>query len=168
MKNRFVRYGLLILLFFIITIALSILKSTDSSFDYNYLDKLEYSDGTQFQSKEIENKKLVIYFWAVWCKVCEINFPFFQTNYSNFQNSNIQILSIEEGMSGKQKLKNYLNKKQINYPVIIGTQELLYQSNINAFPTTIFINSKGKVVFVDTGILNPISFYFRLLLLEIF
>ncbi len=168
MKNKLLKYLGIAIGLLLITIALSLFKGSDHTIDLNSLYGLKYADGSSLAQADIQGKKLVIYFWATWCSVCQLNLPFFKTSYAKFQKDNITILSIEEGASGHTKLKEYLSKKEITNPVLVGTQDTLASMNISAFPTTIFINSKGEVKFVDTGILNPISFYIRLLLLDVF
>jgi peroxiredoxin len=168
MKNKLLKYLSIAIGLIVITLLLSLFKGSDHTVDLNALNGLKYTDGSTVELQDIHGKKLVIYFWATWCSVCELNLPFFKTSYAKFQKDNVRILSIEEGEVGNSKLKEYISKKEILNPVVIGTQDTLAAMNISAFPTTIFINSKGKVKFVDTGILNPISFYIRLLLLDVF
>ncbi|BDA78182.1 thioredoxin [Leptospira kobayashii] len=117
-----------------------------------------------------EKKPKVIYFWATWCTVCK--------GYSYILNSNLNLLNQdkttflsvvapdEEG--SPDTLQKYIKDHDIKYPVLKGNYQLLRDWGISAFPTTVFLNAKGEVVFADTGIISPMSFWLRSFLTTLF
>ena len=117
--------------------------------------------------EDFKNKNKVIYFWATWCSVCETNLPLFKTSYSLFNGKwDTEFISIEEGGGTPEHVKQYIDKHGVTFPTLFGNQKVLEANKINAFPTTIFVNSKNEIKFIDTGIMNPLSIGVRIFFLN--
>ncbi|WP_108972579.1 TlpA family protein disulfide reductase [Leptospira ryugenii] len=115
--------------------------------------------------KAWEGKPKIVYFWATWCTVCK--------TYSYILNQNLKLLdeqmvflSVVEDEPGKE-FDSYIAHNPIHYPVYHGSYSLLQDWGVSAFPTTVFLNSHGEVVFYDTGIISPLSFWLRSLLTKV-
>ena len=105
----------------------------------------------------------VFYFWAWWCTVCRANHSFTGYSFEIAQKMNTDFISIEEG-DNPEKLKNYQEEMHLPYPVAVPVNEEFWKfARIKEYPSTVFTNSEGKVVIIDSGILNPLSFLLRLI-----
>lgn len=156
-------FYILILLGF--TLGLAVYKANGYKANIE-LQKMQTAGPVPLSNKSGSNK--IVYFWATWCGVCKANEAFIKKNYSWFNGRlNAELYSVEEGSGEKEKVEEYIKEHELPYPVIIGNEKFLQENGITGFPTTLFINSKNEVKFVDMGILNPISFYIRLILLNI-
>ena len=147
-----------VLIFLALGILLSLFKARDrihipeKSLKYVYNEK-----------KNIRHPA-VFYFWAWWCTVCRANQSFTDSSFKISQKMNTDFISIEEG-ENPEKLKNYQEEMHLTYPVAVPTDEEFWKSaRIREYPSTVFTNSSGEAVIIDSGILNPASFLFRLLL----
>ena len=109
----------------------------------------------------------VVYIWATWCGVCNTNLPIVKMNAGLAQKLGVPFYSLEEG-NDPEKLNSYISEKELNFPVGLLNEELINSYRINGYPTTLFINSKGAILFKDTGIINPVSFYIRSLFIKLF
>lgn len=116
----------------------------------------------------LKRKPSVYYFWATWCGACKLNDPFLKTALKGLSDQGVHFLSLEEGRGSEEALTEFLVAKQIGYPVAIANRNTLEQFRVEAFPTTVFADAQGKVRFVDTGIMNPLSFWIRVYLLRLF
>ncbi|WP_246837032.1 hypothetical protein [Leptospira meyeri] len=54
------------------------------------------------------------------------------------------------------------------HPIYAADYRMLKEWRISAYPTTVFLNEEGQVVFSDTGILSPLGFWLRSFLLRFF
>lgn len=157
-KKKFFSYTGYFLLFLIISLSIAYFKGGTK------VDSKKMDAGFSIEKLNSglkENKIKVLYFWATWCGACKLNLPFIKFNYF-FLKDQIYFLSIEEGES-RDELERYIKSNNIHFPVIAGSPELLKNFEISAFPTTLFLNNKNEIVFSDSGILNPISFYLRVI-----
>ncbi len=163
--KKVLEYSFYILVILVFTFLLSLFNGGGRKL---VLNPTELSLLTDVQIPEdFPNKNKIIYFWATWCSVCETNLPLFKTSYSIFNGRlNTEFISIEEGSGTPEHVKKYIDKHGIAFPTLFGNQRILEANKINAFPTTLFVNSKNEIKFIDTGIMNPLSIWVRILFLN--
>ncbi|MCE9499924.1 MAG: redoxin family protein [Leptospira sp.] len=165
LNKKFYSYTLLFIFLLIASLGFAFLSGKGQSIEFSQLNNLNFANGTRFDPAILDKKKKVFYFWATWCSTCSTNLPFIKTNYNYLSRfTDIAFVSIEEGDS-KAELDKYMQEKNITFPVLFGNAEILKRWNIGLYPTTLFVNEKNEVRFVDTGIVNPLSFWVRLLFL---
>ncbi len=103
-----------------------------------------------FSSANLNGKVIVINIWALWCAPCVREMPELQELYKKYQNDkDVTILTIDDN-DELAKLKQFMSSKKLDFPVLRG-ENYLEDTNINAFPTTWFINRQGKIVYVQVG-----------------
>jgi thiol-disulfide isomerase/thioredoxin len=163
--KKVLEYSFYILIVLSFTFALSFFNGGGRKFVFN---PSEYSLLTDANiSSDFQSKNKVIYFWATWCSVCQTNLPLFKTSYTMLNGKyNTEFISIEEGGDTPEYVKKYIAKHEMNMPTYFGNQNLLQANKINAFPTTLFVNQKNEIKFIDTGIMNPLSIWIRILFLS--
>lgn len=86
--------------------------------------------------------------WATWCGYCIDEMPFFPELKDKLP-ENANLITICEDASMEPELtKEILDSVGANFTTIQANEEIYNQilSNIYGFPTTIFVNSEGKVV----------------------
>lgn len=163
--KKIIEYSFYVIIVLVFTFLLSMFNGGGRKLQLNHSDYLLLTD--KQISKEFPNKNKVIYFWATWCSVCQTNLPFFKASYSMLNDSwNTEFISIEEGGGTPDHVKKYMDKHEITFPTLFGNQNLLETNKINAFPTTLFINSNNEIKFIDTGIMNPLSIWIRIFFLN--
>ncbi len=163
MKKKFLKFLSYLVLFLSVSLAVAFFRGGRT----DYSDQLiPLPESVILQSDNLKNQVKVYYFWATWCSACKLNLPFIKFSYNMLKEKMI-FLSIEEGES-KEELEKFLKTNNIGFPVISGNPQLLKKFDVTAFPTTLFLNKKNEIVFSDSGILNPFSFFLRILILQFF
>ena len=137
------------------------------SHDISYNDQ----DPTPFTTAQIANKfdnaegkVTLLYIYTTWCKSCSKNMPIFNEISREFQNSNIEIISIaiDKGI-GADQLKDYLSKYgdiyfEPNFLVSkAGFVDFLAKKNIRytgRIPFTALISKNGEIITKYTGVKN--------------
>lgn len=113
------------------------------------------------QFEKADGKPILLYIYTTWCKVCVKNFPQINEIAREFQNTELQIitLAIDRDMDAAS-LQQYLNKYGNIYfqPQYLsfkeGFLEFLQKKNINysnRIPFTVLISRNGDVVTKFTG-----------------
>lgn len=139
---------------------MSIFKSRDYDKATNF-ELFQTTSKIQFNPEVVQQKKIIVYFWATWCTVCKVNLPLIKSYQKIFSSQNTAFLFIEEGDSPPEAIEKYAKENGIGGHILLANEELLRKWKIQGFPTTVFISSDHKIKFVDTGIINPISFFIR-------
>ena len=118
--------------------------------------KLITKTGTKI-GKEKNNKKTILYFFATWCTVCNLQKSSMEKIYSEMKKENFELLVISE--EKPQVLSAYQKEVKTSYPIfadIDGEAHQLFQ--IKSYPTIIWLE-EGKVKDIEHG-LNLLLGYF--------
>ena len=147
--------------FSIIFVLLLNLISYYKSQDLNK-NKLQYDSFILINKDEYKisnDKPLLIYFWATWCPIC------------NLQSQNIQRMSkyyevitiVPQENLGK--IEEYMKKNNLTFKVVNDESGLISQNfNISSFPTTLIYDNEKNLKFSDVGYTSTIGLYVRMLL----
>lgn len=109
---------------------------------------LKMTDGKPFSSEKLKGKIIVINIWATWCGPCIEEMPEFQKLYKKYQtDKDIVILSInsEEDVA---TINEFMKTQKYDFPVIMSGE---YTKDVEAIPTTWFVDRNGKVVYTKVG-----------------
>jgi len=145
--RRMIRIGLILMLMFATFV------------NYAQLPDYEVKDINQNRIvlNDLKGEKFtLIDFWATWCKPCVSAIPKLNNIYNEFSKEGVQFIGVNvDDPRNQAKVKPFANSLNIKYPIVLDpNQDLVTYFNVNAFPTLIVINSKGKEVFVHEGF-NP-------------
>ncbi|TGK32673.1 TlpA family protein disulfide reductase [Leptospira gomenensis] len=153
-----------ILLFLGITISLSIFKASDLRPGLS-LETLRPYQGEKFES---ENKVSIVYFWATWCGVCSTNLPLVKWYADLLEDSQrFRFVSVEEG-ENPEELKRYVQERNLRFDVLVADASLLREWKVGGYPSFFVLDRTGKIRFADSGMMNPISFFFRIWITSLF
>lgn len=110
---------------------------------------VETLDGKDIQS-DFAGKVTVIDFWATWCKPCEKVMPVLQRLADKYGDKGFQVMgiSIDEREDRAEKIKKYLKKHNITYPVYSDTKNApaWYTYRVKAVPAMFLVDHNGQVV----------------------
>lgn len=114
-------------------------------------------EGEEISNDVFKNSKLtVVNVWGSWCGPCVQEIPELQKLSENMKDKNVNVIGIaQDAGSNFQEVKEVLDKSKVTYQNIIpsGTTEDFVMS-LQAFPTTFFVDSQGKIVYAIQGSKN--------------
>lgn len=107
--------------------------------------------GEEIQINPANDKKVyVLNFWATWCPPCQEEMPDLERFYKKYGDK-VQFYGINLEESNKE-VTSYIKSKGYTYPILMdSTGDISQIFEISAIPTTIVINSEGKIVERITG-----------------
>jgi len=115
--------------------------------DFTLLDM----NGNKVRLSELaEDKPLLLYFWASWCKPCRLTTPQVSTLAEKYKDR-ITVIGINVGgVDSLKVVKKYNKRYEINYPLLIDSDnETVEAYSVHAIPTVILLDKNGKVLFRD-------------------
>ncbi len=97
-----------------------------------------------------EDKPLLLYFWATWCKPCHLTQPKV-ASLANKYRGRITVLGINVGRVDSLKdINKYRKRYKISYPLLIDSDDDTSRAySIDAIPTIILLDETGKILFRD-------------------
>lgn len=115
-------------------------------------------EGKTLNSKELKlsdysGKVVLIDFWASWCPPCREEMPQLIKFYRAHKDTSFQLIAVNID-DNKDNVTHFLDKlfPEPSFPIVLdNTQKIPPLFNIQAMPTTIFIDKKGKVRYWHNG-----------------
>ena len=149
MKRGFILSLLLPLFLFAIGNAQSVQPQKAPNFS------LKTYDGKIVELAKLKGTVVVVNFWATWCPPCRAEIPDFIKVYDTYKSKGLEIVGIALDEDGWSKVKPFLEKNKINYPIVLGNAEVVQQyGGIEGIPTTFIVDKKGNIVDHQVGTLT--------------
>jgi len=136
-----------------LAVSFSISSSPDSANGEKAPDfKLSTLDGEIIKLSDYLGKIVIVDFWATWCGPCRMAVPEL-VELQNEYRDNLVIIGISLDQSYTQhNLKPFIENYGINYPIVLGTLEVVEAyGNIRGIPTSFIVDQKGEIVNKFTG-----------------
>jgi len=106
----------------------------------------------------LNDKPLMIHFWATWCPVCKIEAPNIQKISKDYN-----VLTIASQSGTDEEIQQYLKDNNIDFKFINDTDNSYAKKfNITVFPTTLIYDKDKNLVFSEVGYSSTFGLYLRM------
>ena len=104
---------------------------------------------------DMNDKVVLINFWATWCGPCRMEIPDFNELYKKYPRENFEILGISISDTEDQ-LQNFLKAYNIDYPVLYGSQNdmqkiIIDYGGVYSIPMSFLIGKNNQIKRVYPG-----------------
>lgn len=110
----------------------------------------EWLNGGRFSSESLKGKIAVINFWGVWCGPCVREAPEIQEFAENFRDHPDVVFLTVSNDNNPDTTRDFMKEKEYDFPVMIN-HGLSRMTNIRRWPTTLFVDREGQIVFIFEG-----------------
>ncbi len=114
------------------------------TYDWQLIDM----QGNTINVNSLEDKVIIVNFWATWCPPCIAEMPAFQNLYNDYQNK-VEFLFVAN--DDESKVRKFITDKNYTFPVYFAKTKRLEELQSNSLPTTYIISKKGEIVVDKTG-----------------
>jgi peroxiredoxin len=112
-------------------------------------------DGRKVKLSDFRGKAVVLNFWATWCAPCKVEMPWFVDLQKEYGSDGLTILGVAMDDSEPQKIAQFASEMGVNYPVLLGTNNVSEAyGDVEYLPTTFYINRQGKIVGKVAGLIG--------------
>lgn len=118
-------------------------------------------EGDSVKLSDYAGKIIILDFWATWCPPCRKGIPDLISIQNEFEND-VTVIGISlDQPSMQDDLSSFIEDYRINYPILLGTLEVVMAyGNVRAIPTSFIIDRDGIIVNKYMGLV-PKSIYVR-------
>ena len=113
------------------------------------------ANGKPAKLSDYKGKVVLLNFWATWCGPCKIEIPWFKEFETTYKNQGFAVLGVAMDDEGWETVKPYIQRQQVNYRVLGGTDavSMLY-GDVESLPTTFVIDRSGKIASIHIGLVS--------------
>jgi len=112
-------------------------------------------DGQKVKLSDFRGKAVILNFWATWCAPCKIEMPWFVDLQKHYGSDGLAVLGVAMDDSDPQKIAQFASEMGVNYPVLLGTNNVSEAyGDVEYLPTTFYINRQGKIVGKVAGLIG--------------
>lgn len=103
----------------------------------------------------------VLYFFAPWCGVCRLSMP----NLDDLQRyfSTVPVKAVALDFEDPEEVRNFAADIKLDAPVYLGDESVRKLWKINAYPTYLVIDAKGKISGASIGYSSQFGMILRVL-----
>lgn len=109
------------------------------------------STGDEVRLADLRGKVVMLYFWASWCGPCRQEMPLLDAMHQRYSNAGFMLfgVNVEEDSTDAKKLLKDLG---VRFPILFDPEsEASSLFGIDAMPTTVLIDKKGRIRYVSRG-----------------
>ncbi len=114
--------------------------------------------GKTVKSSDFKGKVVMLNFWGTWCPPCVAEIPDLIALQKQFADRGFTVIGAAYEPN-PEAVTEFVKEHGINYPVVLADKETLAAfRNVEAFPTSIFIDRDGVVTTTTVGLMEPGTF----------
>jgi peroxiredoxin len=123
--------------------------------------QLATEDGTKTQISDYRGKVLLLNFWATDCGGCVLEIPSFIEFEKAYKDKgftavgvsmDISYESLKDANEAWGRVRPFIQKHGINYPIAMGDDAISKAYALNSFPATYLIDKSGKIAVAYVGV----------------
>ncbi len=117
--------------------------------------ELPDSKGTPVQLSAYRGQVVVLNFWATWCNPCRLVIPWFVEFQRAYDAKGFSVIGVSVDEDGWTPVLPYVTKQKINYPIVLGKNDVLQAyGGLESLPTTLIIDRQGRVAATHVGLVS--------------
>ncbi|KGR83825.1 peroxiredoxin family protein [Lysinibacillus odysseyi] len=110
---------------------------------------LETITGEKVTLSDLKGKKVILNFWATWCRPCQIEMPHLQSYYEDYaKKDNVVIIAANTTYNdqGKDKIETFINRLDITFPILLmPDRNIIKTYEVLTIPSTFVIDTEGRI-----------------------
>ena len=116
---------------------------------------LRDATGKELMLSSLKGKVVLLNFWATWCDGCQVEIPWF-VEFEKRQHAEhgLVVVGVSLDSDGWKSVRPWLKEKKVNYPIVIGDDNLAKEYGRESMPLTVLIDREGKVADSHSGMVS--------------
>ncbi len=123
-------------------------------------------DGGAYDLAAVGDKPVLVYFFAPWCKICGASADNLVRLRRWRDESSLEILTVVLDWQTVSEVRDYVERHDIELPVVLGDWQVARDWQIQAFPTYYVLDRDKRVQRRDLGYSTQFGLWWRTFLVD--
>ena len=119
---------------------------------------LKDAEGNSVQLSALKGRVVVLNFWATWCHGCQEEIPSFIEIKNKYVDRGLTIVGISMDDDGWKSVRPWIKEKRVNYPIVIGNNDLGQKYGLVGMPLTVLVDREGRIANTHAGVVDRPAF----------
>lgn len=120
---------------------------------------LNDASGQAVTLSALRGKAVLLNFWATWCTPCQTEIPWFVEMEQSERDAGLEVLGVSMDEDGWKSVRPYIEAAKVNYPVLIGDQQIAqFYDGVQSLPATFIIDRSGRIAAVHVGLCSKLEY----------
>ena len=116
---------------------------------------METLDGETLRMSDLQDKVVLVNFWATWCGPCREEIPFLVKLAERYPD-HVVIIGVSEDEGDTDMVAAFGQQYGVNYPIVMSTLEIKRAfPGVFALPTSFVVDPDGQIVQTHVGLVSP-------------
>ncbi len=113
-------------------------------------------DGKKLSLKSLQDKAVLVFFWATTCKICIAKIPEMNFLYKQLKPEGLEMIAVAMPYDPPTRVVEFAKKLNMPYPVALDFEANIVRAfgDIRLVPTTLLIDPKRNIVWRKQGKLD--------------
>lgn len=117
--------------------------------------------GGSYDISAADNRPVLVYFFAPWCKFCAASSDNLTRLRRLRDEESLQILTVALDWQDRDEVLEYVNRHDIDLPVLLGDGHIARDWRVQAFPTYYVLDSDRRIRRRDLGYSSQFGLWWR-------
>ncbi len=126
---------------------------------------LKNAAGEPVKLSDYRGKIVLLNFWDTWCEPCRQEIPWFISFEKEYKDRGFAVLGVSFDEDGWDAVTPYVQSRKMNYPVMVGGEDLSQLFAVQALPTTYVIDREGRIAGRHIGLVSKKTYQQEILTL---
>ncbi|WP_144483157.1 TlpA family protein disulfide reductase [Bacillus pumilus] len=116
--------------------------------------ELKTLDGQTASLSDYQGKKVLINFWATWCKPCRTEMPDLDAIRSEYDQVEVLAVNLTTTEKSVDHVAAFANELKLSFPILLDQKGIQARYQVLSYPTTYILDEKGHIVSVKHQMLT--------------
>ncbi|MDM5320106.1 TlpA disulfide reductase family protein [Bacillus altitudinis] len=116
--------------------------------------ELKTLDGQTASLSDYQGKKVLVNFWATWCKPCRTEMPDLDAIRSEYDQVEVLAVNLTTTEKSVDHVATFADELKLSFPILLDQKGIQARYQVLSYPTTYILDEKGRILSVKHQMLT--------------
>ncbi|WP_282059946.1 TlpA disulfide reductase family protein [Bacillus pumilus] len=116
--------------------------------------ELKTLDGQMASLSDYQGKKVLVNFWATWCKPCRTEMPDLDAIRSEYDRVEVLAVNLTTTEKSVDHVAAFADELKLSFPILLDQKGIQARYQVLSYPTTYILDEKGRIMSVKHQMLT--------------